>query len=337
MIIVLKPGATEAQREAVVQKIKEAGLTPNVMRGAERTVIAVIGDERTLQAHLDAFPGVEDALPILPPYKLVSRELKREDTIIALNGIRIGGQRIVMMAGPCSVETRERLISIARAVKDAGATILRGGAFKPRTSPHAFQGLGEEGLEYLAEAREKTGMPVITEIMDPRDLPLMLKYADVIQIGARNMQNFRLLSAVGEQQEKPVMLKRGLSATVKEFLLSAEYILSAGNTNVMLCERGIRTFETETRNTLDLSVVPVLRKATHLPIVVDPSHAVGKVALVAPMAKAAVAAGADGIMIEVHSHPQEAYCDGEQAVLPADFKTLMSQLRRIAQAVDRDL
>lgn len=337
MIIVLKPKTTEKEREHIVKTIEDAGLSPHLLIGKERTVIAVIGDERALQKMpLSAIPGVEKALPILSPYKLVSREFKQEDTIIDVDGVKIGGNKIVMMAGPCSVESKDLLNSIAGEVKAAGATILRGGAFKPRTSPYSFQGLGEEGLEYLAEAKKRTGLPIITEVMDPRDMPLMIKYADIIQIGARNMQNFRLLAEVGSYN-KPVMLKRGLSATIKEFLLSAEYILSAGNEQVMLCERGIRTFETATRNTLDLSAVPVLKQLTHLPVIVDPSHAVGKTYLVPSMAKAAVAVGADGLMIEVHSNPIEAFCDGEQAMLPNDFKSLLVELRRIAAAVDREI
>lgn len=337
MIIVLKPKTTEKEREHIVKTIEDAGLSPHLLIGKERTVIAVIGDERALQKMpLSAIPGVEKALPILSPYKLVSREFKQEDTIIDVDGVKIGGNKIVMMAGPCSVESKDLLNSIAGEVKAAGATILRGGAFKPRTSPYSFQGLGEEGLEYLAEAKKLTGLPIITEVMDPRDMPLMIKYADIIQIGARNMQNFRLLAEVGSYN-KPVMLKRGLSATIKEFLLSAEYILSAGNERVMLCERGIRTFETATRNTLDLSAVPVLKQLTHLPVIVDPSHAVGKTYLVPSMAKAAVAVGADGLMIEVHSNPIEAFCDGEQAMLPNDFKSLLVELRRIASAVDREI
>jgi 3-deoxy-7-phosphoheptulonate synthase len=337
MIVVLKPGTSDLQIEQVIAKITAVGLTPHVMKGVERVVIAVIGDERVLSPDiLSALPGVQDVMPILSPYKLVSREFQKENTVVDVNGIRIGENRVVVMAGPCSVETKERLFSIAEDVKDAGALILRGGAFKPRTSPYSFQGLGEEGLAFLSEAREKTGLPVITEIMDPRDMPLMMKYADIIQIGARNMQNFRLLSEVGSYN-KPVMLKRGLSATIKELLLSAEYIMAAGNHQVILCERGIRTFETATRNTLDLSAVTVIKQLSHLPIIVDPSHAVGKTDMVAPMAKAAVAAGADGIMIEVHSHPELAYCDGEQALLPKDFKTLMTQMKKIAQAVDREM
>ncbi|MFQ5949423.1 MAG: 3-deoxy-7-phosphoheptulonate synthase [Nitrospiria bacterium] len=337
MIIVLKPGTTDREKEHILGKIKEAGLSPRILEGQERTVIAVIGDERALQKQpLSALPGVEKALPILSPYKLVSREFKKEDTVIDVNGVRIGGKKVVVMAGPCSVETKDRLTSIAEEIRAGGALILRGGAFKPRTSPYSFQGLGEEGLEYLTEAKKKTGLPVITEIMDPRDMPMMMKHADIIQIGARNMQNFRLLAEVGAHN-KPVMLKRGLSATIKEFLLSAEYILSAGNHQVILCERGIRTFETQTRNTLDLSAVPVIKQLSHLPVIVDPSHAVGKTHLVPPMAKAAVAAGADGLMIEVHPKPEEAFCDGDQAMLPYDFKGLIEDLRQIAKAVGREL
>jgi 3-deoxy-7-phosphoheptulonate synthase len=337
MIVVLKPSATDLQKEQVVTKITEAGLTPHVMKGTERTVIAVIGDERVLSPDiLSAMPGVEEVVPILSPYKLVSREYQKENTVIDVSGVRIGEKKIVVMAGPCSIETKERLFSIADSVKEAGALILRGGAFKPRTSPYNFQGLGEEGLEYLSEARARTGLIVITEIMDPRDMPLMMKHADIIQIGARNMQNFRLLTEVGSHN-KPVMLKRGLSATVKEWLLSAEYIMAAGNHKVMLCERGIRTFETATRNTLDLSAVTVVKQLSHLPVIVDPSHAVGKTNMVAPMAKAAVAAGADGIMLEVHSNPELAFCDGDQALLPKDFKVLMGQMKRIAEAVDREM
>ncbi len=337
MIIVLKPGTSDEERENIVIRIEEAGLSPHVLMGKERVVIAVIGDERALQQQtLSAIPGVEKALPILSPYKLVSREFKKENTVIDVDGVKIGGNKIVMMAGPCSVETKDLLSGIAGEIKAGGATVLRGGAFKPRTSPYSFQGLGEEGLEFLAEAKKQTGLPIITEVMDPRDMPMMMKYADIIQIGARNMQNFRLLAEVGAHN-KPVMLKRGLSATIKEFLLSAEYIMSAGNDQVMLCERGIRTFETATRNTLDLSAVPVLKQLTHLPVIIDPSHAVGKTPLIPSMAKAAVAAGADGLMIEVHSNPAEAFCDGDQAMLPNDFKSLVSELKRIAVAVDRDI
>ncbi len=337
MIIVLKPNVTPEQKDHIIQKIIIGGLAPHIMQGVERVVIAVIGDDRKLpKESLASLPGVEEVIRILSPYKLVSREFQKEDTVVDVNGIKIGDKKIVVMAGPCSVETREGTLSIAQEVQVAGAVILRGGAFKPRTSPYSFQGLGEEGLEYLSEARAKTGLIVITEMMDPRDMPLMLKYTDIIQIGARNMQNFRLLSEVGKCR-KPVMLKRGLSATIQEFLLSAEYIFAAGNHQVILCERGIRTFETATRNTLDLSAVCVIKQLSHLPVIVDPSHAVGKAEFVPALARAAVAVGADGVMIEVHSNPAEAYCDGEQALLPVQFKELMVSLRKIATAVGREM
>ena len=279
---------------------------------------------------------VEKVHPILKPYKLASREFRPENTVIDVGGTQIGGNRIVVMAGPCAIENKTLLVEIAKEVKSAGATFLRGGAFKPRTSPYAFQGLEEEGLKYLAETRERVGLPVITEVMDPRDIDMIVKYADILQIGARNMQNFRLLKDVGRCR-KPVLLKRGISATIKEWLMSAEYIMAGGNHQVILCERGIRTYETATRNTLDLSAIPVLKQMTHLPVVVDPSHAVGKWDLVAPMAKAAVAAGADGLIIEVHSNPEEALCDGEQSLKPKNFKQLMDELRPIAIAVGRTI
>ncbi len=337
MIIVLKPGATQQQIDHIMARLKELGLSIHLSRGKERTIIGAIGDDRVLQNQpISIFPGVENVLPILSPFKLVSREFKKEDTVIDIDGIKIGGKKIQVMAGPCAVEKLDLLIEIAREIKDAGATILRGGAFKPRTSPYSFQGLGEEGLLYLAEAKKKTGLPVVTELMDPRDIDQVLKCADIIQIGARNMQNFRLLKEVG-QYDKPVLLKRGLAATIKEFLMSAEYIMSMGNHNVILCERGIRTFESHTRNTLDLSAIPAIKKLSHLPIIVDPSHAVGKWDLVAPMSKAAIAAGADGLLIEVHSNPEEAYSDGEESLRPDQFKSLMTDLRRIALAVDREI
>lgn len=337
MIIVLKPGATEQQIDHIMAKLKELGLSIHLSRGKERTIIGAIGDDRVLQNQpISIFPGVESVLPILSPFKLVSREFKNEDTVIDIDGIKIGGKKIQVMAGPCAVEKLDLLIEIAREIKDAGATFLRGGAFKPRTSPYSFQGLGQEGLLYLAEAKKKTGLPVVTELMDPRDIDQVLKCADIIQIGARNMQNFRLLKEVG-QHDKPVLLKRGLSATIKEFLMSAEYIMSMGNHNVILCERGIRTFESYTRNTLDLSAIPAIKKLSHLPIIVDPSHAVGKWDLVAPMSKAAIAAGADGLLIEVHSNPEEAYSDGEESLRPDQFKSLMTDLRRIALAIDREI
>jgi len=337
MIIVLKPEATESMIEHVMDRLKELGLTPHLSKGQERTIIGVIGDDRILANQpLRAIAGVEDVVPILAPWKLAGREFKKEDTIIDVGGVKIGGRRLAIMAGPCAVEKKELTVGIAQEVKAAGANILRGGAYKPRSSPYAFQGLGNEGLVFLGEAKKLTKLPIVSEILDPRDIELFLEKTDIIQIGARNMQNFELLKEVGAY-DKPVLLKRGLSATIKEWLLSAEYIMSRGNKNVMLCERGIRTFESQYRNTLDLAAVPALKALTHLPVIVDPSHATGQWALVAPMAKAAVAAGADGLLIEVHSNPECALCDGEEALKPAKFKDLMKDLRRIAAAVDREI
>ncbi len=327
-IIVLRPTATEEEIRRIVKKIEGYGLKASISRGTERTVIGVIGDTSKITE--------EDVMRILKPYKLASRDFKKEDTTITVRENVIGGKKIHVIAGPCAVENRTMLMSIAEKVKDAGATFIRGGAFKPRTSPYSFQGLGEEGLKYLSDAREKTGLPVVTELMDPRDIEVILKYVDIVQIGARNMQNFRLLLEVGTCN-KPVLLKRGLSATIKEWLMAAEYIMSKGNQNVILCERGIRTFETATRNTLDLSAVPVLKELTHLPVVVDPSHGVGKWGLVAPMSKAAIAVGADGLLIEVHTNPEEALSDGEQSLTPDAFKKLMEELRPIALAVGREI
>lgn len=337
MIIVLKSSATEEQVEHIIKKVKDLGLSVHLSKGAERSIIGAIGDEAVLASTpLDAFPGVEKVMPILKPYKLVSRDFQQEDSVIDINGVKIGGKQVQVISGPCSIENRAILIEVAKEVKKSGATLLRGGAFKPRSSPYDFQGLGEEGLKYLREAGDETGMPVVTELMDPRDVELVCKYADVIQIGARNMQNFRLLKEVGKT-DKAILLKRALSGTIKEFLMSAEYIASQGNRDIILCERGIRTYETATRNTLDLSAIPVLRELSHLPIVVDPSHAVGRWDLVAPMAKAAVAAGADGLMIETHANPEEALCDGAQSLKPIKFDRLMGELRRVAEAVDRTL
>jgi 3-deoxy-7-phosphoheptulonate synthase len=339
-IIVLKRDATEEEMRHVVKKLESRGLRVNISAGTERTIIGVIGDtSKVTEEEEDAIraaSGVENVVRILKPYKLASREFKKENTEIDVRGIVIGGKKIPVMAGPCAVENKTVLAMIAEKVKAGGAAILRGGAYKPRTSPYSFQGLGEEGLEYLAEAREKTGLPIVTEIMDPRDLDVIARYADVIQIGARNMQNFRLLLEVGSAQ-KPVLLKRGLSSTIKEWLMSAEYIMSRGNHQVMLCERGIRTFETATRNTLDLSAVPVLKQLTHLPVVVDPSHGVGKRDLVGPMTKAAVAAGADALIIEVHTNPEEAMSDGDQSLKPDQFEQLMRELKPVAQAVGREI
>src|SRR5574341_148171 len=338
MIIVLKPQATQADIDHIMEKIRERGLSPHLSTGQERRVIGVIGDERTIQnVPLAIFPGVESVTPILAPYKLVSREFRQDNTVVAVgDGVAVGGRMVPVMAGPCAVETKAQVTGVAKAVKASGARLLRGGAFKPRTSPYAFQGLAEEGLQYLAEAKKATGLPIITEVVDPRDIELVAQYADVLQIGARNMQNFRLLTEVG-RQHKPVLLKRGLSATIKEFLLSAEYIMAGGNHKVILCERGIRTFETQMRNTLDLAAVPLIQKLSHLPVVVDPSHATGRWDLVAPMARAAVAAGADGLLVEVHANPEEALCDGEESLTPPKFAAMMDDLRKVAQAVGREL
>jgi 3-deoxy-7-phosphoheptulonate synthase len=339
-IIVLNPGATDKDLRHIIKKLEGRGLQVNISKGTERTIIGVIGDTSKITEEeenaIGIMTGVESVMRILKPYKLASRDFKADATRINIRGRIIGGRKIHVIAGPCAVENRTILMSIAQKVKDAGAAFIRGGAFKPRSSPYSFQGLGEEGLKYLAAARKKTGLPVVTELMDPRDMAVIAKYADIIQIGARNMQNFRLLLEVGTSR-KPVLLKRGLSATIKEWLMAAEYIMSRGNQNVILCERGIRTFETATRNTLDLSAVPVLKKLTHLPVIVDPSHGVGKWDLVAPMAKAAVAAGADGLVIEVHTNPEEALSDGEQSLRPNDFKKLMKELKPIAEAVGREI
>ncbi|MBE7414962.1 MAG: 3-deoxy-7-phosphoheptulonate synthase [Deltaproteobacteria bacterium] len=337
MIIVLKKDAAEDTVEHVVEKIKGAGLSVHISKGKERTIIGAIGDEALLAGiSLEALPGVESVMPILKPYKLVSREFSKEGTVIDVGGVKIGDTELQVIAGPCSVESIDSIVSCATAVQAAGARILRGGAFKPRTSPYDFQGLGADGLKLLAEARKKTGLPIISELMDPRDTELLCEYVDIVQIGARNMQNFRLLTEVG-RAKKPVLLKRGLSATIKEFLMSAEYIASQGNSQIILCERGIRTFETSTRNTLDLSAVPVLKEETHLPVFIDPSHGAGRWGLVAPLAKAAVAVGADGLMIEVHTDPENALCDGAQSLKPSKFALLMNDLRKVAVAVGRTL
>jgi 3-deoxy-7-phosphoheptulonate synthase len=337
MIVVLKPGLADDDVQKVVKRIEEFGLRAHISVGKERTIIGAIGDERILlDQTLESFPGVEQVVPILKPYKLVSRDFQKEDTHIEVNGRIIGGKRVHIMAGPCSVESREQVLEAAIPVKEAGGTFLRGGAFKPRTSPYSFQGLAEEGLEYLAHARKQTGLPVITEVLDVRDLELVERYTDILQIGARNMQNFKLLTEVGKIN-KPVLLKRGMSATIQEFLLSAEYIAAEGNRKIILCERGIRTYETETRNTLDLSAVPVLKRLSHLPVFVDPSHGTGKWDLVAPMALAGVAAGADGLLIEVHPHPEVALSDGPQSLKPEKFAALMRTLKGVAEAVGREL
>jgi len=335
MVIVMRKDATEEQLTHLVEKLKEKGLSSHISSGTERTIIGAIGDERVLQGvPLQAFPGVEQVMQILQPFKLVSRDFKPEPTIVDVGGVKIGGGRFTMIAGPCSVENWETLLETAEKVKAAGAHLLRGGAYKPRTSPYAFQGLGEEGLKLLARAREATGMPFVTEVMDTAQVELVASYADMLQIGARNMQNFDLLKAVGEVR-KPVLLKRGLSATIKEWLMSAEYIFSRGNYQVVLCERGIRTFETYTRNTLDLSAIPAAKELSHLPVVVDPSHATGKRSLIPSMSYAALAAGADGLAIEVHPRPEEALSDGDQSLLPEDFSKLTQELRRLAPVCGR--
>lgn len=337
MIIVLKPDATKKQIDHVLERIESLGLKAMVSKGTERTIIGVIGEEDILRVQpLEVIPGVEKVMPVLKPYKLVSREFKPERTVVHVNGHPIGGNAIALMAGPCSVENPKMLQQTAKAVHDAGAQFLRGGAFKPRSSPYSFQGLREAGLRHLREVADRLKMSVVTELVDARDLKNVERYADIIQIGARNMQNFELLKEVGLSR-KPVLLKRGLSATITEFLLAAEYILSQGNFNVILCERGIRTFETATRFTLDLSAIPVIKKLSHLPIIVDPSHSTGEWEYVAPMAKAAVAVGADGLLIEVHPNPEVALCDGPQSLLPEKFAELVKDLRKIAKAVGRTL
>jgi 3-deoxy-7-phosphoheptulonate synthase len=333
----MKPDATAAQIEHMADHITALGLKPQVIHGTHQTVIAALGEERPgLTEVLEPGEGVEKVLPIMSPYKRASSELKRERTVVKVNGLEVGGERIAVVAGPCSVESEEQIVTLARKLKALGATGLRGGAFKPRTSPYSFQGHKEQGLKMLAMARAETGLAIVTEVMAPEHVPMVSKYADVLQIGARNMQNYQLLQAVGDSG-KPAFLKRGMSATLDEFLLAAEYILDRGNPNVMLCERGIRTYEDHTRFTLPLATVPYLHDKSHLPIVVDPSHGTGKARLVIPMARAAIAAGADGLMIEVHEDPEHAVSDGAQTITPAAFKQMMEQCRRIAAAVDRTL
>lgn len=338
MIIVMKHGTDHKSVEAVVKRVEELGYKIHLSRGESRTIIGIIGAEEHLieERTFDVMDGVEKTMRVMKPYKLASRDFSEQDTVIQVNGTSIGGKKIAVMAGPCSIESRDQILETAHAVKEAGASILRGGAFKPRSSPYSFQGLGEEGLKYLAEAGEKTGMPVITEVMSADDIDLVADYADILQIGARNNQNYSLLKAVG-QQEKPVFLKRGTSGSIQELLMGAEYILSGGNMNVMLCERGIRTYETSTRNTFDINALPVLKDESHLPIVADPAHGTGKWKLVGPVAKASVAAGADALMIEVHPDPERAWSDGAQSLTPDRFGDLMQELRAVASAVGREL
>jgi len=337
MIVVMSHDASQAEIDRVVAKIKSFGLQAMVMQGETRNVIHCIGDKRGMNTDaLAAVPGVESVVPILAPYKIASREAKPESTIIPIDGKSLGGKQIGVIAGPCTVESREQILETARFVRAHGAVALRGGAFKPRTNPYSFQGLMEKGLEYLAEAREETGLSIVTEVVSPEQAPLVAKYADVLQIGTRNMQNFALLSAVGET-DKPVLLKRGMSASLEEFLLAAEYILCKGNQKVILCERGIRTFETHTRFTLSLGSVPCLKEQTHLPVVVDPSHGTGKSSLVVPMARAAIAAGADGLLIEVHPRPEEAVLDGAQSINFPQFAEMMMQLKALATVLGREM
>ncbi|GHG06521.1 3-deoxy-7-phosphoheptulonate synthase [Thalassotalea marina] len=338
MIIVLKAEASEQDANEILDKIASLGLKPLYMPGVERTVLGALGDERVLrQLHLDAYPMVDEIKPILSPYKLVSRELQAHDSVISVGGVKVGGNTFSVIAGPCSVESEEQLFGISQMLKQQGITMLRGGAFKPRTSPYSFQGLGVEGLELLKAAREEFGLKIVSEIIDPNDAKLMHDYIDCYQIGARNMQNFRLLEAVGEQSDKAVLLKRGMSATIEELLLAAEYIINAGNPNVILCERGIRTFETATRNTLDLNAVAYLKQKTHLPVLVDPSHGTGVKSLINPLSRASVAVGADGIIVETHLNPKEALSDGHQALTADDFATLMADIKPFVAATGKSL
>lgn len=338
MIIVLRPDATPEDVKHIVDRTQQLGLKPHVSQGTERTIIGVIGPEDALRTvPLEAFPGVEHVIPILAPYKLVSREFKKESSVVSIGEhLKVGGKKVIVFAGPCAIENEEILLELGEKAKFAGASVLRGGAYKPRTSPYAFQGLGEEGLKILARVSKKLNMPTVTEVMDPRDVGLVARYADALQIGARNMQNFNLLKEVG-QTKKPVLLKRGLSSTIKELLMSAEYIMAEGNHNVILCERGIRTFEDMTRNTFDVSAIPVAKQLSHLPIIADPSHAAGKWQYVGALAKAAVAAGADGLIIETHTKPEEAMSDGAQSLLPEKLTELMQELEKIAQAIRREI
>jgi 3-deoxy-7-phosphoheptulonate synthase len=336
MIIVMQHHASAAQIAAVVARVEAVGYRASLIKGEERTIIGVIGDDRPVdRTQFETLDGVEKTMPVLKPFKLASREMHPADTHVPLNGTPIGGSRIGVIAGPCSVEGRSAILEAAQAVKEAGATALRGGAFKPRTSPYSFQGLGEEGLQYLAEAREATGLPVVTEAMSPEQVPLVARYADVIQIGARNMQNYDLLRAAGKA-EIPVLLKRGMMSTIEELLMSAEYVLAGGNARVILCERGIRTFEKYTRNTTDINAIPVIKSLTHLPVILDPSHGTGKWEYVTAVARAGIAAGADGLIVEVHPNPIEALSDGAQSLRPEKFAQLVRECRAVAEAIGRN-
>jgi 3-deoxy-7-phosphoheptulonate synthase len=337
MIVVMNHNAENQDIDNILKKLENAGFQIHLSQGVERTIIGAIGDKTRLNnLSLEAMPGVEKVVPILQPYKMASRAYMHEPTVVKVGGIEIGGDTIHVMAGPCAVESRDQLLETAQIVKEAGATLLRGGAFKPRTSPYSFHGLEEQGLIMLAEARERTGLRIVTEVMDSRTVELVARYADILQIGTRNMQNFFLLREVA-RAGKPILLKRGSSATIEEWLLAAEYILAEGNRDVILCERGIRTFEDYTRNTLDLTAVPVIKYLSHLPVIVDPSHAIGKWRFVEPMSRAAIAAGADGLLVEVHPNPAEALCDGPQSLNPENFRALMRQLNGIAQLMGKQM
>jgi 3-deoxy-7-phosphoheptulonate synthase len=337
VIIILKPHATDEQIAHVVERVEELGLRTHLSRGQYRTIIGVIGDEAKVYATpLSAISGVAEVIPILPPYKLASKESQRETTVVDVAGVKVGGGNLAMIAGPCAVESPDRMDAIAKAITAAGANILRGGAFKPRTSPYAYQGMGEEGLKVLRETGDRYGIPVVTEVMDPRRVELVVKYTDMIQIGARNMQNFSLLTEVG-QTRKPVLLKRGMSATIEDLLMSAEYILSQGNQDVVLCERGVKSFDRATRNLFDVAAVPLVKSLSHLPIIVDPSHATGRPDLIPACAYAGIAAGADGVHIEVHDCPEKALSDGPQALLPEQYAEVAAQIRRLAGVLGRTI
>ncbi len=337
MIIILKPSATKKDAKEIIGQIESLGLKPLYMPGTERTVLGAIGDERVIAGlHLESHPLVERITPILTPYKLVSREIHPKNSVVKIGNVPVGGKRFVVIAGPCAVENREQMLSTAQAVKESGAHCLRGGAYKPRSSPYSFQGLGVKGLRILNDATEKTGLPAVTEVVEAGDVATVARWAAAFQVGARNMQNFRLLTKLG-QSKKPVILKRGMAASVEDLLLAAEYIMSEGNQNVILCERGIRTFETATRNTLDLNAIPYIKQHSHLPVIVDPSHGTGVRDYVAPMAKAAIACGADGILIEVHIDPKTALSDGHQSLNPEQFTQLMKELRPFVEAAGRKL
>jgi len=337
MLIIMHPGASQEQVENVIAVIERQNLTSHIIQGVEQIVIGAVGDSHSVGKEVfEILPGVAGVTRISQPYKLASRQFHPKDSVFPLDGFSVGGQEIAIIAGPCSVESRSQLIETAQAIRAAGANALRGGVFKPRTSPYVFQGLGEEGLEYLAEAREITGMPIVAEVMSVAQVDLMIKYVDVLQVGARNMQNYSLLRAIGDTRV-PILLKRGMAATIEELLMASEYILAGGNPRVMLCERGIRTFETATRNTTDINAIPVLKSLTHLPVILDPSHSTGQSEYVASVAKAGIAAGADGLIIEVHNDPANALSDGRQSITPEKFATLVKQVKMVAEAVDRRL